>query len=121
MCRGVALDELGRFNETIDDFSRAIEIDETDPAAYFSRALAYHKLGKTDLAAADYRSTLQLDPAFPKAQQNLDLAMGELGANRFRKSKEGKSNSNKPLSAVDATKTREGAKVMDIFTRSEIT
>jgi Flp pilus assembly protein TadD len=133
VCRGVALDELGRFNETIQDFTKAIELDATDPASFFSRALAYHKLGKIDLAVADYRATLQLSPDFPRAKQNLDLAITERGTNRFRKTSSqgapalklqnkdtGFTKAADSERSEDAAKPRESAKIMDIFTKTEI-
>ncbi|HAQ65532.1 MAG TPA: hypothetical protein DCR43_06740 [Bacteroidales bacterium] len=46
----------------IDDFNTALRIEPNDPAVYFSRAMAYNKLDKSDLMFDDMNKVLELDP-----------------------------------------------------------
>lgn len=47
--------------EAIEDFSKALSIDDTNAASYNSRALAYDRLGDYDLALRDFNLAIQLE------------------------------------------------------------
>ncbi|CAN5249298.1 hypothetical protein BH10CYA1_BH10CYA1_09680 [soil metagenome] len=52
--RGDSYFKIGKYTNAVDDYSRAIALDKTgNAAAFLLRALAYDKLGRTDLAQKD--------------------------------------------------------------------
>ena len=61
--RGASLTMQGKWAEAETDLSRAIELDGTDENAYRDRAGAYIRLGKPDLADADFARADQLKKA----------------------------------------------------------
>lgn len=60
LARGQALLTQGKFEIAIVDFDTAIQVEKS-AAAYFGRAAANEKLGKLDLAIADYQKASELD------------------------------------------------------------
>ncbi len=55
--RGTSYFKLGQYDKAVDDYSQAISLDPIGNVATYSlRALAYDKLGKTELALKDRRS-----------------------------------------------------------------
>jgi tetratricopeptide (TPR) repeat protein len=54
----------------ISDYDEAIRINPRFADAYNSRAIAYHNLGKPDLALQDYDSAIRFDPKFALAYHN---------------------------------------------------
>ncbi len=59
--RGFAKDGLGKFNEAIADFNKAIEIDPTDLATYIDRANSKSYLKDFDGAISDYKYVVSID------------------------------------------------------------
>ena len=59
---GVALDNLGRFEEAIASYNRALEIDPTDAATHYNMGVALDDLGRPEEAIASYRRALEIDP-----------------------------------------------------------
>jgi Tfp pilus assembly protein PilF len=53
--RGLALFNQGRFQEAVDQFTKAIALDSQYKAAWAHRAEAYTKLGRGKEAAEDRR------------------------------------------------------------------
>ena len=51
--RGISYKNLGRYDEAIADYNRAIELKPDYAKAYRNRALAYRAIGKPDKAKAD--------------------------------------------------------------------
>ena len=68
LSRGVTLDHLGKVTRAIADYARAIELEPSDPRAYYARASLLEKTDKKK-AAADYRSVL----ALPGGDSNLRI------------------------------------------------
>ncbi|MBX9721253.1 MAG: tetratricopeptide repeat protein [Candidatus Obscuribacterales bacterium] len=76
--RGSVFEKLGKLNEALENYSRAINLDpEIAGNCYLERGKLYERLGKHDLAAADYTKLLQLRPQFEPALE----ALAELNQN----------------------------------------
>lgn len=60
--RGAALADLGRLEDAISSFTRAIEVDSTSVLARFNRGLAYGNNGDMMRAAGDYNWILARHP-----------------------------------------------------------
>ena len=68
--RGIAYGELGLFDKSVEDYSRAIEINPNFPDAYYNRGVGFGNLNQVDKAIVDYTKTVELDPSFEKAYYN---------------------------------------------------
>jgi tetratricopeptide (TPR) repeat protein len=68
---GVAYKKLGRIDEAIVHFRRAIEINPKFSLPYGSIASIYHDRGEVTRAAVDYEAALRCDPNYRFALQNL--------------------------------------------------
>ena len=53
---------MGRFEESLPDYNKALEIEPTLAKAYINRGIAYSQLGQYEKAIADYEKGLELDP-----------------------------------------------------------
>ena len=64
--RAYAHGEVGEYPEAIADYTRAIELDPKEPAAYNNRGIAYAQTGGKQYynAMADYARAIALDPQF---------------------------------------------------------
>jgi tetratricopeptide (TPR) repeat protein len=60
--KGEALDKLGRLQEAIECFNKAIALDKLNEEALLSRGLTYNKLGDYASALADFTIYLTLSP-----------------------------------------------------------
>ncbi len=60
--RGLDNLKKGRNDQSVTDFTKALERNPKNAGAYFNRANAYDKLGKFDLAIADYTKVIELEP-----------------------------------------------------------
>jgi tetratricopeptide (TPR) repeat protein len=60
--RANALQTLGKYEASLKDYDRAIEIDPKLANAYVNRGSAYSHLGEYEKAIADYEKGLALDP-----------------------------------------------------------
>jgi len=60
--RGRTLIEQKDFNQAIDQFTKAIQMDPKDALAYYNRGLAYVAQSEYQEAIADYTSALHLNP-----------------------------------------------------------
>ena len=60
---GVRYLSEGKYEEAVIAFTAAIEIEPKQAAAFVGRGDAYFKIGKYDLAEADYSYALSLDPS----------------------------------------------------------
>jgi protein O-mannosyl-transferase len=68
--RGVAYDNLGRYDLAIADFNEAIRLKPDFILAYFNRGNAYFNNGRFDMAIADFNETIRLKPDFILAYFN---------------------------------------------------
>jgi Flp pilus assembly protein TadD len=72
---GVALGNLGRPEEAIASFRRALEIDPTDAATHYNMGVALNNLGRPEEAIASYRRALEIDPSYKKARDVLQILL----------------------------------------------
>lgn len=63
--RGCTFHSLGRHNEALTDFDRAIHLDPLVANAYSNRGNVYRSLRQYNKALADFDGAIQLDPTFP--------------------------------------------------------
>ena len=76
---GVELQGQGRYDEAIDEYTKAISLDPEQVLAYNNRGLAYSDLGQLERAIEDYDEAIRLDPNYAAAYYNRGLAYGNLG------------------------------------------
>ena len=60
--RGCAYGNLGDLDAAIADFTRTIGSNRNNAFAYAERSEAYRRQGESELAEADYRIAVELDP-----------------------------------------------------------
>jgi tetratricopeptide (TPR) repeat protein len=73
-CRGLAFRKLGRLEDTLADFSKAIELDPKFTWPWSSRGSAYNALRLYDKALADLTKAIELDPKHTSAWSNRGVA-----------------------------------------------
>ncbi len=77
--RGIAKDRLGRLEEAIKNYDRAIELDSNVAQVYYNRGNAKRKLGRYEEAIKDYDKAIALNPNFAKAYSNRGTLKLKLG------------------------------------------
>ena len=77
--KGVALVMEGKYNEAIEAFNKAIELNPKDAVAYNNRGAAYGQTGNYKQQIEDSSKALQLNPKDAVAFNNRGVAYGELG------------------------------------------
>ena len=70
MRQGIELYDLGRFQEAIVMFDRALALFPELPKAHYFKGIALYDLGKYDEAIEAYDHALTLDPSDPNAWYN---------------------------------------------------
>ena len=72
----------GRYDRAIEDYNKAIALDQNDAKAYYNRGVAYDGKGQYDGAIEDYNKAIALDPNLADAYNNRGLAYaikGDMG------------------------------------------
>jgi tetratricopeptide (TPR) repeat protein len=77
--RGIAYKNLGRYQDAIRDYTRALSIDPDNASAYINRGFAYDELGRYQDAIRDCTRALSIDPDNAIAYNNRGFAYDELG------------------------------------------
>jgi tetratricopeptide (TPR) repeat protein len=77
--KGVELVVKGKYNEAIEAFDKAIQLDPADAVAYNNRGAAYGQMGNHTQQIEDCNKALQLNPKDAVAYNNRGVAYGELG------------------------------------------
>lgn len=72
--RGWAQDELGNYDQAIEDYGRALHIRPDYAEAYVARGYSYGRIGERDRAIEDYSRALEADPDSFEASFNRGLA-----------------------------------------------
>ena len=72
--RGNAKSDLKDYQGAIADYSKAIEINPKDAAAYNNRGVANRKLGDNRAAIADYNKALEIDSQLAVAYLNRGIS-----------------------------------------------
>ena len=70
---------LGNYEEAIEDFDLAIQLDPKYPNAYYSRGIAKHSLGNYEEAIEDFGLAIQLDPKLAPPYNNRGSVKKDLG------------------------------------------
>jgi tetratricopeptide (TPR) repeat protein len=70
----IALADNGKYQEAIEDYSKAITLDDTYPQSHHNLANAYAALGKYELAQEEYLKAIEMDNRFFHSY----LALGKL-------------------------------------------
>ena len=76
--RGVAYEKLGQYQQAIESYDMALELNPGYAPAYVSRGLACHNLGEHQRAIQDFDKAIQLEPS-AKHYTNRGISYGELG------------------------------------------
>ena len=71
--KGRALAKEEKFDEAVDEFERAVQIEPLFAAAWFELGRAYHDLRRLDEAEEAYRKAVAADPEFVKPYRQLAL------------------------------------------------
>ncbi len=70
--RGIVYFMMGDKEKTLEDYTRAIEMDPQRPGPHWNRASLYEQLGRIEEAIIDYENTLKADPTYSRARSKLD-------------------------------------------------
>jgi tetratricopeptide (TPR) repeat protein len=90
--RAAAYQRVDRYKEAIEDYNAAIEIDDTNPAFFHDRGMAYGELGDMDRALRDLNIAVKLRPdennairslVYARARANKELPEALADANRL--------------------------------------
>jgi Tfp pilus assembly protein PilF len=68
--RGIAYEEKAQFDQAVDDFTKALEIDPKSADAYYHRGIGYVKKGQYRWAIDDFNKALEIDPKNAGAYYN---------------------------------------------------
>ena len=77
--KGGALYFLGKYDEAIECYDKAIEIDPDNQVVWNNKGLALNSLGKYDEAIVSYDKAIEIDPTDADAWNNKGLALNSLG------------------------------------------
>jgi len=77
--KGVDLAKLGKYEEAIACYDKALEIDPKDESAWYNKGVDLAKLGKYEEAIACYDKALEINPKKESAWCNKGWTLGELG------------------------------------------
>ena len=69
----------GNYNDAINAFSKAIEMNKNYAAAYNNRGYSYNNLGNNNQAIQDYEKAIEINPENDVAYFNRGVAYGKLG------------------------------------------
>jgi tetratricopeptide (TPR) repeat protein len=79
LCRGFTYSELGRYQEALADYSKAIELDPKSAEAWYNRGNIYGRMRQRDRAIADYSKAIKVDEKFAPAWNNRGGYFNQLG------------------------------------------
>ncbi|KAI4374230.1 hypothetical protein MLD38_012245 [Melastoma candidum] len=85
--RAVCFLKLGKYEETIKECSKALELNPSYLKALIRRSEAHEKLGHFEEAIADYKKILELDPANVQARKSI-IRLEPLAEEKREKMKE---------------------------------
>jgi len=70
---GRAYQELGRLDEAVEEYKRAIAIYRDDYKAHYNLGVVYDQQGALDTAVQSYQRAIQANPTYPNAHFNLGI------------------------------------------------
>ncbi|MCX6674748.1 MAG: tetratricopeptide repeat protein [Methanothrix sp.] len=77
--KGVALTSLGRYDEALQAYDRALEMDSQMVGAWHNKGHALNSLGRYDEALQAYDKAIQIDPKLEMAWSNKGSVLDSLG------------------------------------------
>ena len=77
--RGRAFDDLGRYNDAVADYSRALDIKPGHASARVNRGINYSIAGRHDLALTDFSTVIRTAPSNAAAYSNRGATFQLLG------------------------------------------
>jgi ppGpp synthetase/RelA/SpoT-type nucleotidyltranferase len=77
--RGLIYFTLSEYQNALDDFSKAIEIEPNDTRVYTNRGLTFRMLGRYDEAIEDFNLSLALNPLWPDTFYGRALTYYDMG------------------------------------------
>jgi len=78
--KGISLANIGKINESIMSFDKALEIDPTNVATLNNKGFALAKLGKYNESIALYDKALEIDPTYVLALNNKNTSVKVLAS-----------------------------------------
>jgi len=75
---GNTLNSLGRYDEVIAAFDRALAMAPDTYWNWYRRGLAKEKLGRYGEAMSDYQRALQLKPNYPEAKKSRERLFNKI-------------------------------------------
>jgi Flp pilus assembly protein TadD len=69
---GLALMNLGRFDEAIQNFERAIQLKPSEPSFYVNAGASFQNQGNAAAAIRNYQAAQRLQPDHAQARANLE-------------------------------------------------
>jgi predicted AlkP superfamily phosphohydrolase/phosphomutase/tetratricopeptide (TPR) repeat protein len=76
-----ALGALGRYDESLEQLNKAIELQPLNPEAYHNRGVIYEKKGDRDAAIEQYRTALRYNPEYEPSRAALVRLTGSAQVN----------------------------------------
>jgi len=76
---GAVLQDLGRLEQAVKSYDKALRINPDYADAYFNRGIALQKLGQPGAAIKSYDKAIRLEPDFADAYSNRGTALQDLG------------------------------------------
>ena len=71
-----------KFQEALDMYTKAIELDGSNPVFYCNRAAAHSKMNNHHLAIEDCQRAIDMDPSYSKAYGRMGLAHSSLNKHK---------------------------------------
>ena len=75
--KGLTLVELGKYQEALDAYNKALEIDPSNPIKWGKRGELLYELGRYQEALDDFNKVLEIDPSDAIAKHNINVARTE--------------------------------------------
>ena len=79
MNRGIALDELGKKNEALECYDKAININPDYANAWNNKGIVLLALGKKEKALECYKRAIEINPNYANAWNNKGFVLNDLG------------------------------------------
>jgi len=76
---GRAYQEIGRLDEAVEEYKRAIAIYPDDYKAHYNLGVVYDQQGLLDKTVQSYQRAIQINPAYPNAHFNLGIIYQKQG------------------------------------------
>ena len=76
---GHAYQQLGRLDEAVEQYKRAVAIYPDDYKAHYNLGVVYDQQGLADKAIQSYQRSIRINPAYPNAHYNLGIIYQNLG------------------------------------------